>query len=413
LVPFGNFLRTVGLDQQLEALFFNLKAGPLVVYPMETQLRMLIDAHAAGEQRVFGLEALAADPLFVHLAGGVVSSIDTVYRDLARFDDFALGQMELLMGAHGLQTLRHHRPGKPLHVDIDTTVETVFGKQEGAETGYNPRYPGRNSYQALVATIAETGACIGAQLRPGNTGLGGADGRRIADYVRRVVANAPHGSAVTARIDSGGDCAELLSALDDSGARWITKARLTPDLAGALMLAKGWKTADVDANNAPSIQVCELSFQRKEWRAAGKRFRVIAVRRTDRDTGKQVQLWENLDYSVQVFITNDWDCPAEQVSEDYDGRADIESRIAEWKNGLGIAKVPSSSFNANHAMLLLKLLTHNLLRRYVLQNFPQLASWRVQWVLRALFRIPGRLVRSGRQLSIRVAPGCALQKLLC
>ena len=36
---------------------------------------------------MFGLEALAADPVFVHLAGGVVPSIDTVYRDLRRFDD--------------------------------------------------------------------------------------------------------------------------------------------------------------------------------------------------------------------------------------------------------------------------------------------------------------------------------------
>ncbi len=32
-------------------------------------------------------ESLAADPLFVRLAGGVVPSLDTVYRDLCRFDD--------------------------------------------------------------------------------------------------------------------------------------------------------------------------------------------------------------------------------------------------------------------------------------------------------------------------------------
>jgi len=35
---------------------------------MPEQLRLLIDANAVGEQRVFGLESLAADPLLVRFA---------------------------------------------------------------------------------------------------------------------------------------------------------------------------------------------------------------------------------------------------------------------------------------------------------------------------------------------------------
>lgn len=38
-----------------------------------------------------------ADPLFVELAGGVVPSIDTVYRDLARRDEMENAQLELVM----------------------------------------------------------------------------------------------------------------------------------------------------------------------------------------------------------------------------------------------------------------------------------------------------------------------------
>ena len=76
-----------GIDAELARLFFRLKSSPMVIYPMETQLRLLLDANVAGEHRVFGLESLAPDPLFVRLAGGVVPSIDTVYRDLGRFDE--------------------------------------------------------------------------------------------------------------------------------------------------------------------------------------------------------------------------------------------------------------------------------------------------------------------------------------
>src|SRR6266545_6950284 len=97
LVPFGVFLKELGVDRQLRLLFGGMKSGLRVVYPMHAQLRLLIDANAVGEGRVFGLEALAADPVFVHLAGGVVPSVDTVYRDLERFDELELAKLEVLM----------------------------------------------------------------------------------------------------------------------------------------------------------------------------------------------------------------------------------------------------------------------------------------------------------------------------
>ncbi|WP_292457883.1 transposase, partial [Methylibium sp.] len=207
LVPFGAYLEEIGVDRELRRAFFELKDGPMVVYPMETQMRMLIDAFAVGEQRVFGLESLAADPLFVKLAGGVVPSIDTVYRDLARFDEMENAKLELIMASHGLATLAELTTPQPyVHVDIDTTVEPLFGQQEGALPGYNPRYRGRNSYHPILAAIAETGACIGARLRPGDVGLGGDDAKLIQTYVKRAVAHAPRGRMVVARIDSGADC---------------------------------------------------------------------------------------------------------------------------------------------------------------------------------------------------------------
>src|SRR5271163_5042976 len=65
LVRFGTFLLQQGVDDGLKQRFERLKDGPLVVYPMPAQLRLLIDAAAIGEDRVFGLESWAADPLFV------------------------------------------------------------------------------------------------------------------------------------------------------------------------------------------------------------------------------------------------------------------------------------------------------------------------------------------------------------
>ncbi|KYF54356.1 hypothetical protein BE08_03170 [Sorangium cellulosum] len=81
LAPFGAFLRELGIDAALSRRFSRLKTGRTVIYPMAAQMRPLMDSALAGEERVFGIEALAVDPLFVRLTGGVVPSIDTVYRD--------------------------------------------------------------------------------------------------------------------------------------------------------------------------------------------------------------------------------------------------------------------------------------------------------------------------------------------
>jgi hypothetical protein len=174
LAPFGAFLAEEGIDDVLHDAFDALKDAPSVVYPMAAQLRLLMDAFAAGEARVFGLEALAADPLFVRLAGGVVPSLDTVYRDLARFDEAPIAALEGLMAAQGLRPLGRRLLGE-VFLDIDTTVEPLFGSQEGAAVGPNPRYPGRPSYHPVLARVAETDTCVGALLRPGDTAFGEAE----------------------------------------------------------------------------------------------------------------------------------------------------------------------------------------------------------------------------------------------
>src|SRR5262249_26399921 len=121
LASFGAFCQRKGIDAELRRRFFRLKSSGMVVYPMEAQLRLLLDANVAGEARVFGLESLAADPLFVRLAGGVVPSIDTVYRDLCRFDGAAIADLEEMMVEQGLASV-HELKSKTVHIDVDTTV---------------------------------------------------------------------------------------------------------------------------------------------------------------------------------------------------------------------------------------------------------------------------------------------------
>ena len=69
------------------------------------------------------------------------------------------------------------KPGTQV-VAIDSTVATVFGQQiEGAERGYNPHKPGRNSYHPLLAVDVGSRSVVDGYLRSGscasNDGLDG------------------------------------------------------------------------------------------------------------------------------------------------------------------------------------------------------------------------------------------------
>ncbi len=164
LVSFNAFTREHGLHRELRRHFGRLKTGRSVVYPMAAQMQLLLDAWVAGAQRVLDVEMLAADPLFVHLAGGAVPSIDVLYDDLRRFDPQALEDLEELMSQHGTGLLKGRRHDE-IFIDIDTTVMPLFGEQEGARPGPNPRYHGRPSYHPILAHIAQTGTVL-VSIRP-------------------------------------------------------------------------------------------------------------------------------------------------------------------------------------------------------------------------------------------------------
>jgi hypothetical protein len=400
---FGVFLRGLGVDRALREAFATLKSHG-AIYPMAAQLRVLLDLFVVGEHRVFGLESLAADPLFVHLAGGVVPSLDTVYRDLARFNEGSLGQLEAMMAEHGLSLLRRLKLSV-VHLDIDTTVTPVFGSEiEGALPGPNPKYHGRPSFHPVLARIAETDGCVGALLRPGDTAFGAAEVPLVERWVDRTRTAVGPDCLMYVRIDGAGDCTDIMASIAAKGAFFLTKAKMTPDLCGAIANHKNWRTVDRDADNRPTRQVAIIDFARDEWKKRGLPVRVVAVRSRERESGKHIYLWDDLDYTVQVFLTNDVYSDEDDLAYRYDKRAGIEPLIGEWKGAWGIGKVSSENFEANHAALLLKLLAHNLLRRYVNERLPALRSWRAPWIRRAAILVPGRLVRSGRRRSLRMPP---------
>lgn len=405
LVDFARFTRSIDFEKHLSAAFADLKLSPWVVYPMGFMMRMMVDLFVMGAARPFELEHAAADPTFRKLAGNLVPSVDVAYDDLRRFDEVHLARLDALVGRQAIEATKPLRL-RDANLDIDSTVAPVFGQQvDGAAVGYNPKYRGRPSYHPLLARLAECRVVVGALLRPGNTTFGAEDVPFVCRMIERAKKALLDDATLYVRIDSAGDCAELLLAVHLLKSFFLTKAHQTPDLQMALLTHRAWRTVDRDADGKPTVQIAELDFRRGSWGdAEALPVRVIAVRRTDRERRSPSFLWPEMEWITDVYLTNDLQGDAEDLVERYDHRAGIEPLIGECKTDWNLGAFGIDSFEANAALLNLKVLALNLLRRFASRVAPRQAAWRTVWLRRLLIAIPGRFVRSGRSTTLRLAP---------
>lgn len=88
----------------------------------------------------------------------------------------ALSQIEETSGIHWLDTqlasctmpVLSAVSGPSWILDTDTTVKCLYGKQEGAVIGYNPKKPGRPSHSYHSYFMANTRLALRVEVKPGN-----------------------------------------------------------------------------------------------------------------------------------------------------------------------------------------------------------------------------------------------------
>src|SRR6204780_2311213 len=119
----------------------------------------------AGHRRYAHVTALRCDPVNPPLLGmRKVVSEDSVRRNLEKIEERA-----------GLNWLRNHLDyctapllGEPWILDMDSTVKPLYGHQEGAKAGYNPRKPGRPSHSYHTFILANLRLVLRVDVLPGN-----------------------------------------------------------------------------------------------------------------------------------------------------------------------------------------------------------------------------------------------------
>jgi hypothetical protein len=224
----------------------------------------------------------------------------------------------------------------------------------------------------------------------------------LAETLRRV----PDGVAVRARLDSGFYGGPLLDQMHAARVTYLCGVPLTPRIlqAAAAIDDEFWSPC-LDKEDG---EVAEFGYRLRDsgWfrRYIVKRIQIAAGEPAALDTGN---------YHYWVLVTNDHETDAASLESEHRHKAQVEAGMRELKSNFGLHAMRKHGFMANWAWLLLVCLGHNLC--CWTQQLGQLTAGRDGGDLRAKrFRyryltIPALLVRSARQLTIKLPAGYPYQ----
>ncbi|BAS28112.1 transposase [Limnochorda pilosa] len=386
----------VGLPQSLER---HLTPKSLwSTYSRTTEVEYLVLKAALGMGRIFETAELKNDPLLAaKLRLKKLPHPATSYRALDRFG--SRRDVAQLGGVHR-ETLHPLLRGfGGAIMDIDNTVETVHGHQQGAFVGYNPRYHGRPSYQPFVAFEGQSRALLYAALRSGKT----PNAREVIRFCRRAKKQLPEGCPVRfVRGDAHFGTEALLEELEAEEGRtglkvgYALKLKLNPHLQSQVFQPLPWRR--LASGDDTIIEVASLAYQARKWKRSR---RVVFIRQRASFEPAQLPLFQACAWEYQAIVTSeDWD--EEDVWHFYNQRCTAENGIKELKDGLGIDSIGKATFWPNAADLLIKGIAYNLLLRLKALAPPSYRHYTATRLQRTLLRVPALLVRHARRLILRL-----------
>jgi hypothetical protein len=238
-----------------------------------------------------------------------------------------------------------------IRVTIDTTVETVYGNQQGARKGHNAKHRGKKGLRPLLGFIEETREYLVGKLRKGTTVAGKEAAAFIADIKNHLPGCIQE---VLLRADGEFLCWESVQAAMDAGFDFVIGNRgCTPDFDPDGWY-RAWKRKTVEFNSC--------FYQPSGWDQAC-RFVAMRIAKEHKRASKQPQqcpLFEDDKYTYRIFCTNLAGKPHHIIAQ-YDKRADVENLVGEAKRE-GLDMIPSAKFKNNYAFFQIVMLAFNIWR---------------------------------------------------
>lgn len=386
----ADYAATVGLDKLLEK-HLAVKKASYSEYPMHKSMSALILANALGHNRIFHLTGVENDPLLSLKAGwSKLPDYTTFYYDLHRFDT----QEKVRSLLKVLSKLAERTMDTSYILDIDSTVETVYGSPEEAAVGYNAVKHGRPSYHPILAFDGLSQAMLNGELREGKA----VSATGFTAFLHDTLRLYPNANVDFMRLDAGFSGDEIYNEAEEHTQKgYVIKIRQFPALLKKSAVVP-WRRVEFTDY---TVEVKSFSYHADQWNKAR---RIVMVRYRPADDPQQGQLkFTALDWDMVAMVTNlDWE--AEDIWHFYNQRCCQENYIKEMKDGFGMDSIPSASFMANYAMMLLKGIAYNLVLGFRKEiGTPKFRRMTITRLRRELLMIAAVVVRHARQTFLKLA----------
>jgi hypothetical protein len=299
---------------------------------------------------------IAADPVMATMLGAKrLGDPMTLTRYFGGFVQSQSEHLQKTLQSLVVERLLSHRADDVL--DLDSTVFTRCGEQEGAERGYNPSRRGRRSHHPLLAMLAESKCILHSWLRSGNA----SPARGVKEFFLEVIGGLPAGFSIRAlRADSGFCSTEFFDTLETHRTPYAIAMKMSKPVQRWSAGLLEWTVID------KGLEIAEGMYHPPYW---SEPRRVVVIRKQLRRQVKDM-LFEIVDWEYHAIVTT-LTSPAIDVWRFYNGRGDCENRIKELKydfNGDGFCL---QSFNGTEAVFRLNCFLFNLVsdfKRVILRD---------------------------------------------
>ena len=238
-----------------------------------------------------------------------------------------------------------------IRINIDTTAKTVYGHQQGARKGHNPKHRTKEAFRPILCFIEETREYLLGKLRKGIT----VDGKEAAAFIADIKNYLPgcvrH---VLLRADGEFLCWQSVQAAIESGFQFVIANRGCIPSFDTDNWYRPYKKKPFEYNSC--------TYQPIGWEQPS-RFVVMRIPKELQRLSNQPQqcvLFEDDKYTQRIFCTN-LPGKAHKIIAEYDKRADVENLVGEAKRE-GLDMIPSAKFKNNYAFFQIVMLAYNIWR---------------------------------------------------
>ena len=325
----------------------------------------------------------------------------TLRRFLIRGSDSLLPQLVRLHDRSRKYFIDRIVPEKKLLVDMDSTVCTLYGHQEGAEKGYNPRARGKRSYHPLFCFESNSGTSLLGILRHGNvyTSTG------AVEYLKQFFEQFPSPEySVRFRGDSGFYDKEIINQLSEQNAEFVIVADMTGPLKKTVTGLRYHAAKGTDER----YSFAETIYKPMKWKQS---YRYCIVRKKLKaEETDQATLFTVDAYSYSAIVTNMTMTPA-NIWKFYSGRVQCERDIRSLKEDYYLGNIPTKTFSANALYLEILLWAYDLIKWFQRLCLPERDHRKTLATLRQeLLLMPGSFAQHGSRQILRFPKNALQQK---